>query len=176
MEKSDQRVGIVFPIFIGICIIALPFIVLSALSYEPADKKTGVLEPQSLDFDHKGGAIFVSYDRVTQDYLAGISTERTLSEYYSRRQYVGSPPYIPHKVEEADLAPIECLTCHARGGVDGGTEAAYAYNAPPGAGRLQAMPHHCERGRSLQGQQLGECCAPPFGTVRSSRVADRYAP
>jgi cytochrome c-type protein NapB len=43
-------------------------------------------------------------------------TGRTLSEYYSRRQYPGSPPFIPHKVEEPDLAPIECLTCHARGG------------------------------------------------------------
>lgn len=40
---------------------------------------------------------------------------RALSQYYSRRQYLGSPPEIPHpeKVHGKDL---ECLICHADGG------------------------------------------------------------
>jgi cytochrome c-type protein NapB len=116
MEKPKQKVGKVFLVFAGICIVALPFIVFSAMSFEPEETETTLIEPQSLDFDQNGKAIFENYDLISKDYLEGTSTERTLSEYYSRRQYPGSPPLIPHKVEEADLAPVECLTCHAKGG------------------------------------------------------------
>ena len=116
IEKPDHKVGKVFLVFAGICVIALPLVVISALSIEPQEMETAVIEAQSLDFDQNGKAIFENYDLISKDYLQGTSTERTLSEYYSRRQYLGSPPYIPHKVDEADLAPIECLTCHARGG------------------------------------------------------------
>ncbi len=116
MEKSDQKIGKLFLVFAGICVVALPFIVLLALSYQPKEIEAAVMETQSQDFDQNGKSIFESYNRISRDYLKGTSTERTLSEYYSRRQYVGSPPFIPHKVEEADGAQIECLTCHGRGG------------------------------------------------------------
>ena len=118
MEKSDQKVGKVFLIFAGICIVALPLIVLSAFSSESQEMQMGttVAGSQDMDFDDNGKAVFVNYEQISEDYLAGTSTGRTLSEYYSRRQYPGSPPFIPHKVEEPDLAPVECLTCHARGG------------------------------------------------------------
>jgi cytochrome c-type protein NapB len=118
MEKSDQKVGKVFLIFAGICIVALPLIVFSAFSSEPQEIKiaANVTEARNMDFDNNGKAIFVNYDQISEDYLKGTSTGRTLSEYYSRRQYPGSPPFIPHKVEEPDLAQVECLACHARGG------------------------------------------------------------
>lgn len=116
MEKSDQKVGKVFLVFAGLCLVALPFVVFSALSFEPKEIDTAVIETPELDFDYNGKAIFENYDWITKDYLEGTSTERTLSEYYSRRQYPGSPPYIPHKVEEAGRTRIECLTCHAKGG------------------------------------------------------------
>ncbi len=118
MEKSDRKVGKVFLIFAGICIVALPLIVFSAFSSEPQEMEmeTTVAESQDMNFDDNGKAIFVNYDQISEDYLTGTSTGRTLSEYYSRRQYPGSPPFIPHKVEEPDLAPVECLTCHVRGG------------------------------------------------------------
>ena len=115
-DKVDRKIGKVFLVFAWICIVALPLVVYSAFSYEPKEKVAEVVQTQSLDFDQKGKAIFVDYNQISKDYLEGTSTERTLSEYYSRRQYLGSPPYIPHKVKEADLAPIECLTCHAKGG------------------------------------------------------------
>jgi cytochrome c-type protein NapB len=117
-HKVDQKVGKVFLIFAGICIVALPLIVFSAFSSEPQEMEMGttVAESQDMNFDDNGKAIFVNYDQISEDYLEGTSTGRTLSEYYSRRQYPGSPPFIPHKVEEPDLAPVECLTCHARGG------------------------------------------------------------
>ena len=116
MEKPNQKIGKVFLLFAGICIVALPFIVFAAMSYEPEESETAVIGTQGNDFDEDGQAIFINYDQLAKDYIEGMSTERTLSEYYSRRQYPGSPPYIPHKVEEADLAPVECLTCHAKGG------------------------------------------------------------
>ena len=116
MEKPNQKMGKVFLLFAGICIVALPFIVFAAMSYEPEESETAVIGTQGNDFDEDGQAIFINYDQLAKDYIEGMSTERTLSEYYSRRQYPGSPPYIPHKVEEADLAPVECLTCHAKGG------------------------------------------------------------
>jgi cytochrome c-type protein NapB len=116
MEKSDQKVGKVFLIFAGICILALPLIVFSAFSSEPKETQTTVAQSRDMDFDVSGKAIFVNYDQVSKDYLEGTSTGRKLEEYYALRQYPGSPPLIPHKVEEPDLAPIECLTCHLQGG------------------------------------------------------------
>lgn len=115
-HKIDRNVGKVFLIFAGICVVALPFVVFSALSFEPKEMDSAVVAPQSLDFDQNGEAIFVDYNKISREYLEGTATERTLDEYYSRRQYLGSPPYIPHPVEEADLAPVDCLACHARGG------------------------------------------------------------
>ncbi len=117
-HKADQKVGKVFLVFAGVCILALPLVVFSAFSSEPQEMEMGttVAETQNMDFDDNGKAIFTNYDQISKDYLEGTSTARTLSEYYSRRQYPGSPPFIPHKVEEPDLARIECLACHARGG------------------------------------------------------------
>ena len=108
--------GKVFLVFAGICIIALPLIVFSAFSSESKWTETVLVEPQSLDFDHNGRAVFVNYDRISKEYLQGASTERTLDEYYARRQYIGAPPYIPHEVKEADSAAVDCLACHGRGG------------------------------------------------------------
>ncbi len=118
MEKSDQKVGKVFLIFAGICIVALPLIVFSAFSSDSQEPemKPAAAGSQDMNFDNSGKAVFVNYDQISEDYLAGTSTGRTLSGYYARRQYPGSPPFIPHKVEEPDLEPVECLTCHARGG------------------------------------------------------------
>ena len=116
METSDKKVGKVFLVFAGLCIIALPLVVISAFSFQPKEIETAAIGAQSLDFDQQGETIFIDYDKLSREYLAGVSSERTLSEYYSRRQYPGSPPYIPHKVEEPDLARVECLACHARGG------------------------------------------------------------
>jgi len=116
METSDKKVGKVFLVFAGLCIISLPLVVISAFSFQPKEMETAAIGAQSLDFDQNGETIFIDYDKLSREYLAGVSSERTLSEYYSRRQYPGSPPYIPHKVEEPDLARVECLACHARGG------------------------------------------------------------
>jgi cytochrome c-type protein NapB len=116
MEMSDQKIGKIAIIFAVICLIAIPFVVLSAFTQEQEETGAAVVETQGNDFDQRGNAIFENYDQMSRDYLKGTSTERTLSEYYSRRQYSGSPPFVPHKVEEPDGEEIACLTCHAKGG------------------------------------------------------------
>ena len=116
METPDKKVGKIFLVFAGLCMVALPLVVISAFSFKPKEMGTPAVGTQRLDFDEKGETIFINYDQLSKEYLAGTSTARTLDEYYTRRQYPGSPPFIPHKVEEADLAPVECLTCHAMGG------------------------------------------------------------
>ncbi len=116
MGESDRKLGKLFLVFAAICIIALPFIVFSAISYEPDEMKVTVIAPQSRAFDENGDAVFQDYDRIAKEYLQGTSTERTLSEYYLRREYAGSPPYIPHKLEDESETEIDCLTCHAKGG------------------------------------------------------------
>lgn len=114
-HKADQKVGKVFLIFAGICVVILPFVVLAALSYEPQEIEAAVVEPQSKQFDWNGNAVFENHNRTTMDYMEGTSTQRTLSKYYSRRQYPGSPPEIPHPVE-VHGKELACLTCHAKGG------------------------------------------------------------
>jgi cytochrome c-type protein NapB len=116
MEKSDQKMGKVFIVFAGICIIALPFIVFSAFSSEPEEIGTPLIESSERNFDQNGNRIFENYDQISKDYLEGTSTERTLEKYYSHRQYSGSPPYIPHVVTEEGGSQPDCLTCHAKGG------------------------------------------------------------
>ena len=115
MAKPDQKVGKLFLVFAGICVIALPFIVLSALTYEPKEIEAAEVETQNQNFDQNSRAIFESYDKISREYMKGTSTGRTLSEYYSRRQYPGSPPEISHPVEVHGMK-LECLTCHAGGG------------------------------------------------------------
>ncbi|MBA4369178.1 MAG: hypothetical protein C0403_16245, partial [Desulfobacterium sp.] len=101
-------------IFIGLCMVALPFIVFSALSHKPEVKGTQVIEKQDQTVDHQAKSLFDGFTQTSMAYMDGSSSERTLSEYYSRRQYMGSPPLIPHKITAKD--DKGCITCHAKGG------------------------------------------------------------
>lgn len=116
METSNRKPGKVFLAFAGICILALPAVVFWALSYGPDEIEAATVEASQTTFDENGAAIFVSYDALTRSYMEGTSSQRTLAEYYSRRQYPGSPPWIPHKVEDESRERIACLTCHEKGG------------------------------------------------------------
>ncbi len=116
METSNHKIGKVFLIFVGICILALPFLIGTVFSDEEPPAKTGVIENPSYNFDENGAAIFENYDRISKEYMEGASTGRTLAEYYSRRQYSGSPPFIPHTVEKNDETNKTCQACHAKGG------------------------------------------------------------
>ncbi len=104
-----------FFIFTGLCLIAIPVIIVSALT-TPAVVIADEAKPLSLDFDHNGQIVFKTYDDTTPVYMNGNSTSRTLNYYYSLRQYPGSPPFITHELEDKNDQPYECLSCHKRGG------------------------------------------------------------
>jgi cytochrome c-type protein NapB len=116
MKTTDQKLGKLFLVFAGICVLALPAVVLLALSYGPKEIEAAVVETTPATFDENGAAVFESYNELTREYLESTSSQRTLEEYYAHRQYPGSPPWIPHKVDDENKEQIACLTCHKRGG------------------------------------------------------------
>ncbi len=71
MENSEQKMGKVFLVFAGICIVALPFIVFSAFSFESEDLQPDIVKTMGDDFDQSGKAIFINYDQLSEEYLAG---------------------------------------------------------------------------------------------------------
>lgn len=72
--------------------------------------------PAQEDFDQHIATLFNSYGTTSLSYREGGSSERTLEEFYSRRQYPGSPPFIPHPAIEVFGEKLACLSCHGRGG------------------------------------------------------------
>ena len=75
--------------------------------------------PVPMGFDSGGNKVFNAYDEIPISKMAADSGDRNLSVYYSRRQYAGSPPTIPHKIESDFSGKAEnCLSCHEKGGHD----------------------------------------------------------
>ena len=90
---------------------AVCFLVLSAVQITPLCAAT------DLDFDQGGQTLYTQYSRTPAGNLASGSSGRNLNDYYKLRQYLGSPPRIPHPVEESfSPTPMNCLACHAQGG------------------------------------------------------------
>ncbi len=119
MESPKQPMSKIFLGLAGLCLVAVFFIFLSAGAYEPEKPfagKTANTPEGSESFDHEGETIFENYNKITQIYLSSGSSERTLEEYYYRRQFPGSPPVIPHPADKKQEEELECLTCHAKGG------------------------------------------------------------
>ncbi|MFZ1984088.1 MAG: hypothetical protein WAU91_06725 [Desulfatitalea sp.] len=116
MDSSEKRLGKIFPLFAGTCLLLLPLIVYSAFSSASEEKPSDVAPAQTFAFDHNGGVIFESYTRITEAYLNAASPVRTLPEYYARRQYWGAPPFIPHKAMDEAGEAVTCLACHEKGG------------------------------------------------------------
>ncbi len=69
------------------------------------------------NFDNFGKKIFTA-QRVTPDQnLTADSGGRNLADFYRLRQYPGSPPRIPHKVDLTFSGnETDCLSCHEKGG------------------------------------------------------------
>lgn len=108
-------VGKIFITLAGICAVAICLAVFPTLTLELKVSDAAPPEGMSQGSDQVGAAISEKYDRVSRDPKEGMSTGRTLSEYYSHRQYPGSPPEITHPVEvHGEL--LECLLCHGDGG------------------------------------------------------------
>ncbi|MCG8615673.1 MAG: hypothetical protein MI802_05605 [Desulfobacterales bacterium] len=122
MKDTNRKPAKLFFLFAGICAVALPFIILSALTLGSEEIRNQealqIRQPSAsdFDFDHEGKRVFNAYDETTAPYMDGNSTARTLAGYYALRQYPGSPPYITHGLTDEKGAAYECLSCHARGG------------------------------------------------------------
>lgn len=79
-----------------------------AMAAEPADLQ---------QYDHQGRKIFAAQLEITETNLTAGTTDRNLAEYYALRQYPGSPPRIPHPVDQAFSGnEMDCLSCHGKGG------------------------------------------------------------
>ncbi len=69
------------------------------------------------DFDHQSRKFFIAAGAVPETYLAADSGARNLAGYYQLRQYPGSPPTIPHPVDQTMSGKAtDCLACHGKGG------------------------------------------------------------
>ncbi len=106
---------IIFYVFAG-CVIAAVFIIISAFTFKPEEYHETLPATFIEDFDDNGDKIFSSFDDMADEYLKGSSTDRTLAEFYSRRQYPDSPPIILHPVVETFDEQVQCLACHESGG------------------------------------------------------------
>ncbi len=119
MKKTEHKSGRIFMSIAGACIFAAVLIIFAAVTHSPEQleaRQRAPLVPDLDRFDAQSADLFQRFEAIPEKYLAGASSERTLEEYYSRRQYPGSPPFIPHPVEEKFGQEINCLSCHAKGG------------------------------------------------------------
>ncbi len=69
------------------------------------------------NFDNQGKKIFTAQKQTPEQNLTADSGGRNLVDFYSLRQYPGSPPRIPHEVDLSFSGnETDCLSCHAKGG------------------------------------------------------------
>ncbi len=77
----------------------------------------GEEDPGTLNYDNQGEKLFAAQRSTTDVTLAAAAGDRNLAGYYRLRQYPGSPPRIPHRVNSAfEGDETDCLSCHGKGG------------------------------------------------------------
>ncbi len=119
MEKPDQKIGKITIGFAVICLLVVVGIIGSGFfggDDNQVTNQSGVLIAATAGFDENGASQYKHFNAVSEAYLAGTASDRNLEEYYSRRQYLGSPPFIPHPINEEFGATKDCLSCHQNGG------------------------------------------------------------
>ncbi len=68
-------------------------------------------------FDNQGKKIYNALEKTPGTNLAADSWGRNLADFYTIRQYPGSPPRIPHEVDLSFSGKeTDCLSCHEQGG------------------------------------------------------------
>lgn len=108
MKRSDKRDRPAAPAAIALCFLGILCIAVPVAC--AADVAFG-------DFDHQGKKLFTAYEATPEIFLSADSGDRNLAGFYELRQYPGSPPRIPHKVDLTFSGnETDCLSCHAKGG------------------------------------------------------------
>jgi len=115
IEKTDRGVGKALGIFARALLMISGFTLFSDLTCELKDSEAASPTAVSQGSDQSGAIIYRNFDSGSASRIEDESTGRTLNKFYSRRQYPGSPPAIPHPVE-VHGKELECLKCHANGG------------------------------------------------------------
>jgi cytochrome c-type protein NapB len=121
-KKSGHKPGKLFLFFLIIGVLALPVIIFQAFSVDNGEALAKINNAPVADFDHNAKQFYDAYTQTTAPYMEGTSTSRTLNYYYSLRQYIGSPPFLPHAQSDEKGVNLDCLSCHEKGGF------AQAYN------------------------------------------------
>ncbi len=107
MKQSEKRDRLAATAVAAFCLFG---VLLAAVSTFASDVNLD-------DFDHQGRKIYRAYDATPEIYMSADSGNRNLADYYSLRQYPGSPPRIPHPVNLTFSGDqTDCLSCHAKGG------------------------------------------------------------
>jgi nitrate reductase (cytochrome), electron transfer subunit len=122
METNEPKKPGISKVLLGVAGIAVIVAGVLIFSMLGTQRDKIVMDPvkhattPAMTFDFKGAAVFDSFDKITDQYRASVSNARNLEEYYSRRQYPGSPPIIPHPLIGKDGLEKNCLSCHEQGG------------------------------------------------------------
>jgi len=111
MEKAAPGLWNVLINFALISLIAAGFILVSALTN--ASKNSEAASPEASS--QTGAANHRNPDLESLNLLEDPAAGRTLSQYYARRQFLGSPPEIPHP-DKVHGKKLECNMCHNDGG------------------------------------------------------------
>jgi cytochrome c-type protein NapB len=115
MGNESRRIEKALFTFASISLISIGSLLLSGLTYELKYSEAASLELAGKRSDQGRTVASTNYDSASSDHLKNESKGRTLNQFYSLRQYPGSPPEIPHPVEVHEKE-LECLKCHADGG------------------------------------------------------------
>jgi cytochrome c-type protein NapB len=115
IEKADRGIGKALVTFAWVLLIFIDFTLFSALTYALNDSEAASPELENQGSDQVVAIAYRNFDSASVSHLKNETKGRTLNQFYSRRQYPGSPPEIPHPVE-VHGKELECLKCHADGG------------------------------------------------------------
>ena len=111
MEKAAPGLWNVLINFALISLIAAGFILVSALTNASKNSEAASSEGSS----QNGAAIYRNPEVESLNLPEDAAAGRTLSQYYARRQFLGSPPEIPHP-DKVHGKKLECNMCHNDGG------------------------------------------------------------
>jgi len=115
MEMKNRGIEKALFTFASVSLISIGFLLFSGVTDELKYLEAASLELAGKRSDQESTAASINRDSASMSHLEDGSTGRTLHKFYSRRQYPGSPPEIPHPVE-VHGKELECLKCHADGG------------------------------------------------------------
>ena len=111
MEKAAPGRRNILINFAWFSLIATGIIIFSDLTNAYKDSEAASPEGSS----QNGAAIHRNSDLESLNHLEDGAAGRTLNQYYDRRQFLGSPPQIPHP-NKVHGKKLECNMCHNDGG------------------------------------------------------------